>query len=89
MEERAGIISYLADKYGVDCKFMATLGMDYGQEGEPGPATRTTGYGVGLDILKQKELTGVFLHLWASEPDHLGDSEAVEEMPRRRWAGGS
>lgn len=72
VEERAEIIDYLGDKYGINCRFVATLGMDLWQGGEPDPATRARAYEIGLDALKEHELTGVFLHSWASEPDQLG-----------------
>lgn len=78
VRERSRIINFLGDKYGIEWRFVATLGMDFWQGGEPDPITRAQGYGLALDVLAQAGLTGVFLHLWASEPDHLGVSTAVE-----------
>ena len=87
VRERAEIINYLGDKYGIDCRLVATLGMDLWQGQEPTPTIRAQAYEIGLDVLEEFGLTGVFLHIWASESDHLGDSEEVEEMLRRRWTG--
>lgn len=81
----ARIINDLADKYDIDSRFVATLGMDFWQGDEPAPTTRAEGYGLGLDVVAEYQLTGIFLHLWASEPDHLGISTAVEKMLKARW----
>jgi len=85
VRERSWIIHFLGDKYGIECRFVATLGMDFWQGGEPDPIARAQGYGLALDVLAQAGLSGVFFHLWASEPDHLGDSTVVEEMLQSRW----
>jgi hypothetical protein len=85
VKERAEIIDYLAEKYGVECRFVATLGMDVWQGAWPNATIRAEGYEAGLDVLRGYNLTGVFLFHWASEPDHLGDSEEVENMLSRRW----
>ena len=85
VRERSRIINFLGDKYGIECRSVATLGMDFWQGGEPNPITRAQGYGLALDVLAQAGLTGIFLHLWASEPDHLGSNTAVEEMLKERW----
>jgi hypothetical protein len=85
VRERSWIINFLGDKYGIECRFVATLGMDFWQGAFPDSVTRAEGYARGLDVLAQAGLTGVFFHIWASEPDHLGDSTAVEEMLKSRW----
>ncbi len=85
VRERSRIINFLGDKYGIEYRFVATLGMDFWQGSQPDPITRAQGYGLALDVLAQADLTGVFLHLWASEPDHLGVSTAVEDMLMSRW----
>jgi len=59
--------------------------MDIWQGSEPNPTIRAKGYEIGLDVSKEYNLTGVFLHIWASEPDHLGSSKEVENMLRGRW----
>lgn len=87
VQERVRIINYLGDKYGIECRFVATLGMDFWQGGEPDPITLVQGYGLALDVLAQAGPSGAFLHLWASEPDHLGESTAVEKMLTARWTG--
>ena len=51
----------------------------------PSPEIRAEGYGIALDILKKHDITGVFLHLWASEHDQLGESRVVEDMLKKRW----
>jgi hypothetical protein len=85
VRERSRIINFLGDKYGTECRFVATLGMDFWQGGVPDPITRAQGYGLALDVLAQDGLTGVFFHIWASEPDHLGDSTSVEDMLKSVW----
>ena len=85
VRERSRIIHSLGDKYGIECRFVATLGMDFWCGGEPDPIARAQGYGLALDVARQAGLSGVFLHLWASEPDHLGSNTAVEEMLKERW----
>ncbi len=85
IEERAKILDNLAKKYGISCKIVATLGMDWWEGKEPDPTTRAKGYKISLDILKKYNITGVFLHIWASEPDHLGKNKEVEEMLKNRW----
>ncbi len=85
VRERSRIIHFLGDKYGVECRFVATLGMDFWQGSKPDPIIRAQGYSLALDVFAQAGLTGVFLHLWASEPDHLGVSTAVEDMLKSRW----
>lgn len=87
MRERSRVIEFLGDKYDIDCRFVATLGMDFWQGGEPDPITLAQGYGLAWDVLAQAGQSGAFLHLWASEPDHLGASTAVEEMLEAWWAG--
>jgi hypothetical protein len=85
VEQRAEIMNYLAEKYGVNCTIAATLGMDWWHGEEPDPEIRAEGYGTGLDVLKEHNITGVFLHIWASERDHLGSNFDVEQMLRSRW----
>ncbi len=78
LKEKAEIINYLAEKYDIDCKFAATLGMDVWQREWPNATIRAQGYEIGLDVLKDYNLTGVFLHIWASEPDHLGIAKKLK-----------
>ncbi|RLC62744.1 MAG: hypothetical protein DRI01_06380 [Chloroflexi bacterium] len=85
VEEQARKLNELGKRYNTEFQFVATLGMDFWQGEEPDPATRAQGYEVCLDILKQYGVTGVFLHKWASEPDHLGRSTAVEDTLEARW----
>jgi len=85
VEEQAQKLDYLGRRYHTEFRFVATLGMDLWQGKEPDPATRAKGYDICLEILKRHQVTGVFLHKWASEPDHLGDSTAVEDWLRTRW----
>jgi len=42
-------------------------------------------YEAALDTLRSHNVTGVSLHIWASEHDHLSDATDVEEMLRERW----
>ena len=83
--EQAQKLNDLGEKYNTDCRFVATLGMDFWHGKEPDPSIRAKGYEISLDILKEYDLTGVFLHIWASEPDHLGDSQEVGNMLEIRW----
>jgi len=85
VEEQVQKLNELGRRYNTELQFVATLGMDCWQGEEPDPATRAKGYEICLDILKRYGVTGVFLHKWASEPDHLGNSTAVEDMLRKRW----
>lgn len=85
VDARARTLNELGEKYDIDCRIAATLGMDhwYGEMSEPD--IRAKGYAIALDILKEHQITGVFLHIWASEQDHLGDSTEVENMLGGRW----
>jgi hypothetical protein len=39
-----------------------------------------------MDVFKgHNSINGLVLHLWASEPDQLGDSTEVEAMLKARW----
>ncbi len=80
VRERSRVIDFLGDKYDIDCRFVAVLGMDYWYGAFPNPEILAEAYSRGLDVLAQAGRRGAFLHLWASEPDHLGASTAVEEM---------
>jgi hypothetical protein len=84
-EKQAHKLDELGRRYDTEFWFVATLGIDIWQGKEPDPVTRAKGYEVCLDILKQYGGAGVFLHKWASELDHLGNSIAVEDMLRARW----
>jgi len=59
--------------------------MDFWHGGKPSAEMRTDGYKVALDTLSNHNVTGVFLHIWASENDHLGEAIDVEELLRARW----
>lgn len=85
VEEQATKLDALAEKYNTDFSFVATLGMDYWYGEMPPPDIRAMGYEIALDVLKEHNIDGVFLHLWASEHDQLGDSTDVEEMLESRW----
>ena len=85
VEEKASELDEVAEKYGMDFKLVATLGMDFWYGEMPSPDIRAEGYGIALDVLKEHSVDGVFLHLWASEHDQLGDSEDVENMLAKRW----
>jgi hypothetical protein len=85
VEEQAQKLNDLGRRYNTDFRFVATLGMDFWHGKEPDPVTRAKGYDVCLNVLKQYHVTGVFLHKWATEPDHLGNSAAVENMLKARW----
>jgi sugar phosphate isomerase/epimerase len=85
VEGEASELDEVAEKYGMDFKFVATLGMDFWYGEMPSPAIRAEGFGIALDVLEEHGVNGVFLHLWASEHDQLGDSEDVENMLKKRW----
>lgn len=84
-EDRANRLDAIAEKYGCDCRFVAYLGMDLWYGEMPAPDVRAQGYDIMLDVLEEHGIDGVFLHLWASEHDHLGDSLEVENVLRERW----
>jgi len=83
VRERAKIIAGLARKYKIDCKIAATLGMDFWQGSEPNATIRARGYEIALNVFKEYNFTGVFLHRWESDSDAGG--KEVENMLRRRW----
>jgi hypothetical protein len=85
VEEQAQKLNDVGQKYQINLRFVATLGMDFWHGKEPDPVTRAQGYDVCFDILKQYDVAGVFLHKWAAERDHLGESTAVEDMLKTRW----
>ena len=64
---------------------MAYLGMDLWYGEMPAPDIRAQGYSIMLDVFREHDIDGVFLHLWASEHDHLGDNREVEDMLQGRW----
>ena len=83
--ERAELACGIAGRQGIDCVFFSALGMDLWRGGEPDPETRARAYELGLRVAAACGLRGVFLHSWASEPDQLGSSTAVEAILRRVW----
>lgn len=86
MEIQAEITNNLSEKYKTDCKIVATYGIDDWYGGYPLPEVYAQGYSLGLNILRENNFTGVFLHLWASEDNHLGKGvEDVELMLKKRW----
>jgi hypothetical protein len=85
VEEQANELDELAEKYDTDCRFVATLGMDFWYGEMPEPDIRAQGYEIALDVLKEHGVSGLFLHLWASEEDQLKDSTEVEDMLKARW----
>lgn len=84
VEEQADIMVELGERYGKSL-LVATLGMDLWYGDMPNATMRAEGYQVSLDVLNDYDIEGVFLHIWASEHDHLGDETDVEEMLRERW----
>jgi len=85
VEDRARRLDEIAEKYNTDCRFVATLGLDFWYGKEPEPDIMAQGYDIAMDILKEHNIDGVFMHLWASEHDQLGDRQEVEDMLRQRW----
>ncbi len=85
VEEKAAKLEAIVEKYNADFGFVATLGMDDWYGALPTPDIIAIGYGVAMDIFKEHNINGLFLHLWASEPDQLGDSTEVEDMLKVRW----
>ena len=83
--ERAELARGIAGRQGIDCVFFSALGMDLWCGGEPDPEIRARAYELGIRVAARYDLCGVFLHSWASEPDQLGSSTAVEAMLRRVW----
>ncbi len=53
--------------------------------GMPSAEMRAEGYVAALDTLTGHDVTGVSLHIWASEHDPLGDATDVEDMLKARW----
>jgi hypothetical protein len=84
VEDMADILVELSERYGKSL-LVATLGMDLWFGDIPNATMRAEGYQVSLDVLKDYDIEGVFLHIWASEHDHLGEKTDVEEMLRERW----
>lgn len=84
-EEQATRLDEIGERYDIDFRFVATLGMDHWFGEMPDALMRAKGYEAALDVLRDHDVTGVFLHLWASEHDHLGEDEDVEDMLRDRW----
>jgi hypothetical protein len=86
VEEQAARLDYIVEKYDADFGFVATLGMDDWYGAIPTPDITATGYGLAMGVFKgHNSINGLFLHLWASEHDQLGDSTEVEDMLRERW----
>jgi len=86
--ERSELARQIGHRQGIESVFISALGMDIWHGEEPDPATRAEGYELGLEVATQYDLSGVFLHSWASEPDQLGNSTEVEEMLSQIWAEG-
>jgi hypothetical protein len=85
VEAQAESLDYIVEKYGFDFGFIATLGMDDWYGDIPPPDILAAGYGVAMDVFKGHNISGLFLHIWASEHDQLGDNTEVEAMLRARW----
>jgi hypothetical protein len=85
VEAQAKLLERIGECYGFDELYVATLGMDFWYGGMPSAEMRAEGYMAALEVLSGHNVTGVFLHIWASEHDHLGDATDVEEMLRDRW----
>jgi len=85
VEAQARLLENIGACYGFDELYVATLGMDYWYGWMPSAEKRAEGYMAALDALSGHNVTGVFLHIWASEHDHLGEATDVEDMLRARW----
>ncbi|MCK4583341.1 hypothetical protein KAU18_08510 [Candidatus Bathyarchaeota archaeon] len=85
VESQAKLLESIGEYYGFRELYVATLGMDFWHGGMPSAEMRARGYEVALDTLRNHNVTGVFLHIWASEHDHLGDETDVKGMLRGRW----
>ncbi len=85
LERQSMLLNDLGDKYNTSCRIIATYGMDDWYGGFPNTTTRAKGYSIGFDVFKEYNLTGVFIHIWASEDDHLGRNKDVENMLNKRW----
>jgi len=83
--DTAELVDDLADKYNINCTMVVPLGTDFWHGEYPNPNIISQSYEIGLDTLKEHDITGVFLHLWSSEHDHLGKNKEVEEMLNKRW----
>jgi len=85
VETQALLLENIGECYGFDELYVATLGMDYWYGWMPSAEMRAQGYETALEVLSGHDVTGVFLHIWASEHDHLGEATDVEDMLRARW----
>lgn len=85
VEEQATRLDEIGERYDIEFRFVATLGMDYWLGEMPDARMRSRGYEAALDVLREHDIDGVFLHLWASEHDHLGEDKDVEDMFEERW----
>ena len=89
MENESETLDSLSEKYGIPCKIAVPMGLDY-WKGTTGPvpdaAVVARATGMGLDILKRHNFTGVFVSHWASEPDHFGKRSDVEAELGKRWS---
>jgi len=85
VEAQAKLLESIGEQYGFHELYVATLGMDFWHGEMPSAEMRADGYEAALDTLSNHNVTGVFLHIWASEHDHLGDATDVEDMLRARW----
>jgi len=83
--EKAKLALNTAEKYGIDCKIVAPLGMDFWKGGFPDAQARAEGFDAALDILSDLDFDGVFLHMWMSESDHKGITTSVGNMLKNRW----
>jgi len=90
VENEASIIDILSKKYKISCKLAVPMGLDYWKgsyEKQPNPDALIVAQatGLGLNIFKEHNFTGVFISHWASEPDHFGTRKDVEIILKERW----
>jgi len=86
----AKVLKELGQKYGINCQLAVPMGLDYWQgnypeKPHPDADIVAQATSLGLDILKEYQITGVFISHWASEEDHFGEATDVEEMLQTRW----
>lgn len=87
---KAILINDLADKYEINCKVAATMGLDFWQgktweEDAPDNPTKAAVFDAGLDVLKENGFYAVFIHEDALELDAKKRTKDVKEMLKARW----
>lgn len=85
VEMMAQRVTDTADAYDIDCKIVAPLGQDIWQKEWPQPDTRAFAYSISLDVLKEYDFDGVFIHMWLSETANPHIYQFVGPMLKQRW----